>query len=100
MSNTNTNTKITTIPEGLPHTATAIADDDTRITSIVVYPDGWVSNSYKWPKNGRKLTYVRNSNGQWEKATEGKVNMRRSYGEGPLWVGFSEKGGRLASGSN
>ena len=65
---------------------------DDRICSVIVYHDGFVPNSYRWPAPGRRTRYSRNG----EKVEE-KYDRKRSHGNGPRWVALSEKGGRLAS---
>lgn len=70
-------------------------DADRRIQSAVIYCDGWVPNSYRYSAPGRCVRLVRTAKG-WE-AVEGTYDRKRSYGRGPYWVAFSERGGRLAS---
>lgn len=89
---------ITYHDSNVPYDAILAAEKDDRITSIHVYPDGWVANSYRWPKMGRKLLFQRDHNGKWQQVSEGKIDMKRANGTGPLWVAFSCKGGRLNSG--
>ena len=69
---------------------------DRRIHRVTVYRDGWVSNSYGYTAPGTTRVYAL-VDGKWT-ATDGTYDRRRSYGEGPRWVSFSEAGGRLASG--
>lgn len=85
-------------PENMPTDAHRAALADDRIVSVTVYEDGWVANSYKWASVGRKTVFHRRDFGDGWNEVEETYDRRRSYGVGPIWVGFSERGGRLASG--
>ena len=81
----------------IPTAAKKTARKDSRIVEIVVYPDGWVSNSYKWRAPGERHAYRRNGSGHWKHIRTDAIDRKRSGGSGPDWVAFSESGGRLAS---
>lgn len=70
----------------------AIFRAEPRGVVLQTYCDGWVPNSYRYPKTGTGTRYF--PDGRKETFL---YDMKRSYGEGPQWVLFSSKGGRLAS---
>lgn len=69
---------------------------DKRIVKISVYLDGWVPNSYSWPAEGTRVDWERNDKGYWIRTLR-SYDRKRSNGEGPFWVAFSKRNGRLAS---
>lgn len=85
-------------PRKPPIDAIKAAAKDSRIVSIVEYPDGWVPNSYKWANLGSRHVYERRTNGTWAHVLTDVVDKKRSGGYGPSWVCLSKAGGRLASG--
>ena len=81
----------------IPADAKRAAAKDKRIVNIIVYPDGWVPNSYKWRAPGRSASFRRNGCGHWKIAGTATIDRKRSSGSGPEWVAMSDKNGRLAS---
>lgn len=65
---------------------------DERIVTVVRYDDGFVPNSYRYRCPGTATVFHRDG-----RIEEREYDRKRSYGIGPRMVGFSERGGRLAS---
>lgn len=75
-----------------PSKVQTMFNSDERIVRVVYYENGWVPNSYKWRAPGSCTVYLRDGT-----VKPDTYDRKRSGGAGPLMVGFSEKGGRLAS---
>ena len=85
--------------ETLPKAAREAAKKDRRIVQLVTYPDGWVSNSYRYRAPGQRTIWERKpGNGHWHTVRFEDIDRKRAHGQGPRWAGLSEKGGRLAVG--
>lgn len=80
----------------LPEPVRKAVTKDRRVTRVTLYLQGWVPNSYRYPAPGTAWSYYRRPGGWWV-AVEGTYDRKRSRGEGPRAVGFSEAGGRLVS---
>lgn len=74
-------------------TAAAVFEKDERVTSVMMYPEGFVPNSYKY--RCMRTRYQFHRDGRIDSST---YDAKRSHGAGPAWVGLSAKGGRLISG--
>jgi hypothetical protein len=75
--------------------ARRIFDADPRIVEIRAYGSGFVANAYRWPCVREGCRFVRR-NGRMRRIPI-EYDAKRPYGQGPRWVAFSAKGGRLAS---
>lgn len=67
---------------------------DRRIVEVVIYHDGWIPNSYRWPSPGACTVWTI-VDGRWTRS-ETTYDRKRSHGAGPDWVGRSAAGGHLA----
>lgn len=70
--------------------------NDTRVRTVLWYPEGFVANSYKYAAPGNRVVWNRNANGDITKHVQ-IYDRKRSNGWGPTFVALSEKGGRLKS---
>lgn len=75
---------------------TTIFARDPRIVRVRVFTGGWVPNSYGYPCLRKATEYIRGDDGTINQHTV-VYDAKRSYGRGPRWVAYSERGGRLAS---
>lgn len=80
----------------LPTTVAEMFARDARIVTVREYTDGFVPNSYNWPAPGTAQEWVKREDGTIEERTV-TYDRKRSHGRGPKMVGYSERGGRLAS---
>ena len=83
--------------DAAPEAAKVAARKDRRIVEINDYPNGWVSNSYKWRAPGTRRVFRRNGSGHWVHVANTPIDRKRSGGNGPAWIAMSEAGGRVAS---
>ena len=80
----------------VPKAAKSAARKDQRIVEIRAYPDGWVANNYKYAILGKRHTWVKKYK-RWVYQGYETIDRKKPYGRGPVWVGLSANGGRLAS---
>lgn len=76
----------------IPTAVQTMMQSDSRIVRIREYQDGFVPRSYHYAAPGTYVEYHRDG-----RIEVGTYDRKRSNGRGPWIVGYSARGGRLAS---